>query len=77
MQIQRAQELASSYQLELAHTENQCLELRTLEGKYIDTLYSAQIGEIEEEDFIEFYLKDEGIDPNYDPYYDAVLLGML
>ena len=73
MHIVRAKDLISLYQLDLRQTSDHCFDLLTLEGRYIDTLYYSQIGEMQEEDFIAYYL-DEGIPPDSDNfYYDEYL----
>ena len=61
MNIQRAQQLTKSYMMSLVQGPNYVFELY-YRGDYIGELYPAQIAEMEEADFIEYYL-DAGISP--------------
>ena len=62
MNIQRAQELTKAYKMTLVQGPDYALELYFLD-EYIGELYPAQIAEMNEDDFIEFYL-DAGISPS-------------
>lgn len=66
MNIQRAQELSNQYQMTMVQGLDYVFELY-FRGKFIGELHPAQIGEMNEEDFIMYYL-DEGISPNVDEY---------
>jgi hypothetical protein len=57
MNIQRAQQLTKSYGMSLVQGPDYVLELYHI-GEYIGELYPAQIAEMDEEDFIEYYLTD-------------------
>ena len=57
MNIQRAQYLTKSYGMSLIQGPDYVLELYHI-GEYIGELYPAQIAEMDEEDFIEYYLTD-------------------
>lgn len=65
MLISRAKELAGSWGLSLIESRPYDLELKR-HGNYIDTLHQVQIGYLNEEDFINYYLRGEGDDPELD-----------
>lgn len=62
MNIQRAQQLTKSYMMNLVQGPNYVFELY-FKGQYIGELYPAQIAEMEEQDFIDYYL-DAGVSPD-------------
>ena len=56
MQLLRAQELAVEFDKTLRAGVDHMLDLFNARGYYEESLFPAQIAEIEESDFIEFYL---------------------
>ena len=62
MQLDRAKALALEYGKKLVQGEDYSLDLHTnimrgVRWEYEDSLHPKQIAEMEEEDFIEYYLK--------------------
>ena len=58
MQIDRARQLANEYGYTLKPGTGYDWNLHdTASGQYIDTLHQTQIGFLNEEDFVEFYLR--------------------
>lgn len=58
MDVIRAKQLAEQYGKKLVQGTS-AWDLDLFEnGEYIDTLHTKQIGELDEDDFIEFYLED-------------------
>jgi hypothetical protein len=64
MLISRAKELAKSWGLALVEGQAYELDLKC-RGNYIDTLHQVQIEHLKEDDFIQYYLRDEGNDPDF------------
>jgi hypothetical protein len=58
MQVDRAKQLAVQYGKRLNEGLAYELNLYDEGGDYVDTLHQKQILELEEDDFIEFYLQD-------------------
>jgi len=59
MNVDRAKELAVQYGQSLSEgTRAYELNLYDGDGQFVDTLHQKQILELDEDDFIEFYLKD-------------------
>lgn len=58
MLIDRAQALAKEKGYKLVHDMGYDWNLYDPRGQWVDTLHQFQIGELLEEDYIEFYLGD-------------------
>jgi hypothetical protein len=56
MQIDRAKQLAEEYGRRLSEGVGYNMNLYDGGGRYIDTLHQKQILELDEDDFLEFYL---------------------
>lgn len=60
MQIDLAKKLATQYGKRLSEgTRVFELNLYDSDGSYIDSLHQKQINELEEEDFVTYYLEDD------------------
>ena len=56
MQLDRAIDLAKQRSMKLSADVDNMFNLYNVYGEYLDTLYLAQIRELQEDDFISFYL---------------------
>jgi hypothetical protein len=70
MQVDRAIELAKKHSMKLSADVDNMFNLYDIDGNYIDTLYLAQIRELQEDDFIDFYLDEIDEGDYFDSFFD-------
>lgn len=58
MRLDRIHEITKSFGFYLKASSSYEYDLFDNQGRYVDTLHGNQINELQETDFIEFYLKD-------------------
>lgn len=58
MRLDRVYSLVEQYDYCLEARSGYGFDLYDDQGQYVDTLHSKQIDELQEEDFIEYYLND-------------------